>query len=48
MNAIHPLLVTCGLDPLVHLLRVEMDCRVKPGQARQWCWSGSIWSEGAL
>jgi hypothetical protein len=30
MKSIHPLLVTRGLDPPVHLLRVEMDSRVKP------------------
>jgi hypothetical protein len=31
MKLIPPLRVTRGLDPRVHLLRMEMDCRVKPG-----------------
>jgi hypothetical protein len=30
MKVIQPLLVTPGLDPRVHLLRMTMDCRVKP------------------
>jgi hypothetical protein len=30
MKLMHPSLVTRGLDPRVHLLRM-MDCRVKPG-----------------
>jgi hypothetical protein len=32
MKLIQPLLVTRGLDPRVHLLRMTMDCRVKPGK----------------
>jgi hypothetical protein len=31
MKLIHRSLVTRGLDPRVHLLRIRMDCRVKPG-----------------
>jgi hypothetical protein len=31
MKLIHPLVVTRGLDPRVHLLRMKLDCRVKPG-----------------
>jgi mono/diheme cytochrome c family protein len=31
MNLIHSLFVARGLDPRVHLLRMKMDCRVKPG-----------------
>jgi hypothetical protein len=30
MKRIHPLIVTRGLDPRVHLLRMKLDCRVKP------------------
>jgi hypothetical protein len=31
VTSIYPLPVTRGLDPRVHLLRIKVDCRVKPG-----------------
>jgi len=47
MKLIHPSPVTRGVDPRVHLLRMRMDCRVKPGNDVDECQRDTLQSKHA-